>query len=280
MHIDTSSYDTMLHGTCEYLGVTPDALALFFDLTTKKCMNDKCCNGHILNTQISAFVLKNKPTCPLDKALLFHLSRRLNETIITTGTNLFELLTTESPLFNFFNNHQITFKPQDGHLIIFESGNYVSIENTYETGVCYLRSRLGYNNRRKDYCFNGFAFKDLLYKNHYARSLYHGPEFVTQLSAFLKRPDIAEDYFSNSTYYCLEYCVPLDMILFDDKKMKQDKKSHYFITRILNRLFDYANTDPRYLSDNNNLILRLSDGTNIPSQYYCKREYITCQMLS
>ena len=42
---------------------------------------------------------------------------------------------------------------------------------TSEFDVCYLRSRLGYNTGKENYCFNGFAFRDQLMKNLYTRQL-------------------------------------------------------------------------------------------------------------
>ncbi|WP_271714822.1 hypothetical protein [Anaeromicropila herbilytica] len=280
MYIDTHSYDTMLQGTCDCFTIPPSNLSEFFSLTAHKCIQDKCCNGNILAAEIDTFIQQHTTNQYIDEILFFHLGRRLNIKDTLTGNNLLELLTTVTPLSIFLREHNVAFSQRNGHLEIYENGILVSLENTYENGVCYLRSRLGYNIGREDFCFNGFAFKDLVYKNTYAHSLYHGPEFITQLSAFLKRPDIAQDYFANSTYYCFEYCAPLEFVLFDNAdKLNQDEKVHYFLTQLINRLFEYFNTNPKYMFDHDNLVLRLLDNANMPIEYYCGREIITTEML-
>jgi len=281
MYIDTHSYDTMLQGVCDYFTITPFNLLKFFSLTAHKCIQDKCCNGNILAAEIDTFIQQYTTNQYIDEILFFHLSRRLNIKDTLMGNNLFELLTTDTPLSNFLKEHNVTFSQLNGHLEIYEKGILISLKNTYENGVCYLRGRLGYNIGREDFCFNGFAFKDLVYKNSYAHSLYHGPEFITQLSAFLRRPDIAQHYFADSQYYCFEYCAPLELVLFDNAdKLSQDEKVLYFITQLLNRLFEYFNTNPKYMFDHSNPVLRLLDHANMPVEYYCSRENITSEMLS
>lgn len=280
MYIDTHSYDTMLKGACDYFNVTSLELLNFFITTADICIHEKCCNGDLLNDEIDKFIKQNTPKQNIDKILFFHLGRRLNSGDTIGGNNLYELLTNETPLSNFLAKHNVTFSIKDGHLEINENGMQVSLENTFESKVCYLRSRLGYNVGREDFCFNGFAFKDLIYKNHYAINLYQGPEFITQLSSLLKRSDIENDYFDNSTYYCFEYLVPLELILFDNSdKLNQGEKVIYFLEQLLMRLFEYTRTNSEYMFDDDNPILRLADNVNMPNEYYCNREIITFEML-
>jgi hypothetical protein len=270
----------MLKGACDYFTITPPNLLKFFSLTAQKCIQDKCCNGDILSVEIDTFIQHHMTNQCIDEILFFHLGRRLNSNDTLTGNNLFELLTIENPLSIFLKEHNVAFTQQNRHLEVYDNGNLIALENTYENGVCYLRSRLGYNIGREDFCFNGFAFKDLLYKNTYAHSLYNGSEFITQLSTFLRRPEIASDYFADSTYYCFEYCAPLEFVLFDNAdKLSQDEKVNYFLSQLLGRLFEYFNSDPKYMFDHNNPVLRLFDNANMPIEYYCDREVITFEML-
>lgn len=90
--------------------------------------------------------------------------------------------------------------------------------------ACYLRSRLGYNAGLKDYCFNGFAFRDLLMKHFYTRELYYGPEFVQMLSKYLMNENIIKDYFDNSRYYCFTYKLKIKDVLFEKMTSLQTRK--------------------------------------------------------
>jgi len=281
MHIDTHSYDTMLKGACDYFEVTPCSLSNFFIITAHKCIKDKSCDGDILDDEIDTFIQHHMSDQDVDKILFFHLGRRLNDNDEVIGNNLFDLLTTETPVSTFLKEHDVDFFENNGHLEIYEKRIHISLEDTHEKGVCYLRSRLGYNIGRKDFCFNGFAFKDLLYKNNYTKSLYRGPEFIQTLSTFLKRPDIYHDYLIKSTYYCFKYCVPLELVLFDkNDKLCQNKKSTYFLKQLLKRLFKYHNdSESKYMFDHDNSILRLPDNANMSKQHYCGKEVITSEML-
>ena len=68
-----------------------------------------------------------------------------------------------------------------------------------------MKWRLGYYNGREDFCFNGFAFKDLLYRNNYARALSGVPEFLGQLVECLQCREVEWKYMENSEYFCYEY---------------------------------------------------------------------------
>ena len=144
----------------------------------------------------------------------------------------------------------------------------------------YLRIRLGYIRGREDFCFNGFAFKDLLYRNNYTRELFHHPEFIGILAAFLRRKDIQEDYHLSSKYYCYEYCIPIERVFFDSNdKMELADKKVYLINQTMHRLYDYSTQNLKYMFDHENPILRLSDSDSMSEEYFIAREEITIDML-
>ena len=88
-------------------------------------------------------------------------------------------------------------------------------------------------------------------------------------------------YMENSTYYCYEYKLPLSMVMFDDHDTYSDSlKQKYLISCVLQRLYQYQTSNPRYMFDHDNPILRLPDDYTIPSNYYVGREMITLDMLS
>ena len=154
------------------------------------------------------------------------------------------------------------------------------LENTSQKHIPYLRWRLGHTANRIDFCFNGFLLKDLLYRNSYARELYNGPEFIGVLANFLKRRDIRTDFFTNSIYYCLEYCVPLEKVMFDDSENLSGKdKQIYLLNRILNRLYEYHTTDIQYMFDYDNSVIRLADDDTMYGKYYITKEKIDWNML-
>ena len=121
---------------------------------------------------------------------------------------------------------------------------------------------MGYNSGREDYCFNGFAFKDLLYKNSYARELEDVPEFIGVLATFLKDRTIGTDYYEQSTYYCYEYLIPIEIAY-----------------QVIHRLHDYHYSNSKYMYDNDNPILRLGDFCTMDAKYFVKKEIVTTEML-
>jgi len=143
-----------------------------------------------------------------------------------------------------------------------------------------MKSRLGYL-AIKDFCFNGFAFKDLLYKNLYAQRLSGVPEFVGGLIECLGCRELGHYFMSNSAYYCYEYRIPIDRVIFDGHNLNStDLKQRHLIRCVLERLSYYADTDIRNMRDYKNPILRLSDDDILPSNYFVKKERITVDPLS
>lgn len=281
MHIDTHSFETMKETLCQYFDIKADQLLDFFHLLDSDCIKGGFFNGDILDDGIDRFVAEHIPANKIDEILFFHLGRRLNLAHdIFSGDNLFDALTTKNELSCFLKEHEITFIPEGNQLNILFKGRMIPLENTFRDGVSYLRRRLGYNQGRGDYCFNGFAFKDLLYRNIYATNLFDGPELIQSLASFFRYPDLKADYVQKSTYYCLEYLIPLRIVLFDKNDcLSQEEKNEYFLNQIVNRLFKYSTTDKRYLTDDDNPILRLTDDDTLHEEYLVCKEEITLDML-
>ncbi len=281
MYIDTHTKETMENSICSYLCVTPKDLYDLFEFAGSEAQQDKFIDGDKLNNIFNSFIKAHLPSTAIDEILFFHLSRRLNtEKDSSLGNNLFDLLSTKNAMTLFLKEHDVEFEVCDKHLNLLYKGKEVSLEDTNREHIPYLRWRLGHNERRIDFCFNGFLLKDLLYRNHYARELYDVPEFIGVLATFLKRRDIGTDYFENSKYYCFEYCVPLEKIMFDDdEKLDIKEKEIYLLNQILNRLYEYYTSDIRYMFDHDNPIIRLTDSDTMDEKYFITKEKITWDML-
>ena len=239
-------------------------------------------NGNIFEEIVNDFIKSHRLCEQVDRILFFHLGHRLNQSDFSVeGRNLFELLTTDNEFSSFLKKYEITFTSSSGvGLDLIYNGKLKSLDRSSTPEVCYLRNRLGYNVGREDYCFNGFAFRDLIFKNHYARDLFYGPEFLSVLSRFLQCNKVVEDYNAQSQYYCFDYCVPFDSILFDDDdKMSKIEKESYFIKQIIKRLYDYSQHDARYVFDHDNPILRLSDTATMKEEFFIRKEEIHSTML-
>lgn len=281
MYIDTHTKVTMETSICSYLNVTLKDLIDLFEFAGNEAQQEYFIDGDKLNDIFNSFIETHISSQELDEVLFFHLSRRLNTAKdCNCGDNLFKLLSTENAMTSFLKEHDVEFAVCDKHLNLIYEGKDISLENTSQEHIPYLRWRLGHNANRIDFCFNGFLLKDLLYRNSYARELYDVPEFIGVLANFLKRRDIGTDFFTNSTYYCLEYCVPLEKVMFDDSENLSGKdKQIYLLNRILNRLYEYHTTDIQYMFDHDNPVIRLADDDTMYGKYYITKEIIDWNML-
>lgn len=264
MHLKTYSKELMECSICNYLNITKETLYEFFQKVSSR-------------NEFNAFITSHLPEKQIDQILFFHLSRRLDSAQDSfVGYNLFELLSTKNALSEFLNRHGVQFAPCDGHLNLYHRGSLIPLESLEEDPVPYLKWRLGYIETEKDFCFNGFAFKDLLYsRNGSIQQFRNAPEFVNMLAMFLKRSDLGEAYFKNSKYYCFEYCVPIDRVLFDDaSKMSLNSKKVYLVNQVLHRLYDYFSSKDEYMHDDDNPVLRLLDNEHMPEKYFVKREIV------
>lgn len=281
MFINTHSEISMKKSVCELFGISIRNLSELLKMISVKASKDCYFDGDIFNEIVDNFIKSHLSTKKINQVLFFHLSRRLNSANNTfLGNNLFDLLTTENVFSDFLKKHSVRFSPCNNHIEMYYNGDLVTLENTYESNVCYLRSRLGYNKGREDFCFNGFAFKDLLYRNSYSRELSDVPEFIGVLATFLKCKNIGTDYYLNSRYYCFEYCIPMERVFFDnDDKMSLECKMVYILNQVIQRLYDYSVTDLKYMYDHENPVLRLSDSDTMLEKYFVTREEITSDML-
>ncbi len=281
MYIDTHTKETMEISICSYLGVTFKDLFDLFEFAGNEAQQDQFVDGGKLNDVFNSFIETHIPSQELDEVLFFHLSRRLNTSNdCNAGNNLFELLSRENAITHFLKEHDVEFSVCDKYLKLIYKGSEVSLEDTNQEYIPYLRWRLGHNTNRIDFCFNGFLLKDLLYRNNYARELYDVPEFIGILADFLKCRSIGTDFFENSTYYCFEYCVPLEKIVFDDdEKLNSKEKQVYLLNRILNRLYEYYTLDIEYIFDHENPVIRLADSDTMDEKYFVAKEKISWDML-
>lgn len=281
MYIDTHSRTSMEQSICDYFHVSEYELRDLFVKAGKSAQVDYYFDCVKFDKAVNRFISSHMQNSAIDQVLFYHLSRRLNSVQnFSLGSNLFDLLSSENAVTDFLKSHDVEFRPCKEHLDLIYKGKVVSLEDTERQNVPYLRWRLGHNKGHIDYCFNGFLLKDLIYRNNYARELYDVPEFIGILATFLERWDIGKNYFENSRYYCFVYCIPIDKIMFDgNDKLSDDTKSKYLLNQVLHRLYDYSVSDIRYMSDHDNLVIRLADSDTMQEGYFVSSEEINIEML-
>lgn len=279
MFIDTHTKDSMENSICSILEITKDELNNFLITIQDKVQNGTTFYWDVFYELVDDFVNKHYNEQKIDEILFFHLSRRLNSANDELcSLPLIELLTTQNEFSNFLADHSITFEIVDNALEIFHCGQYKTLDKNDESYCNYLKGRLGHYQGSEDFCVNGFAFKDLLYKHHYTRDLSQVPEFIDQLAQFLDFRILGEDYYENSKYYCFEYLVPINEVKFDEaEKLNLDEKQVYLI-KTIHWLYDYTRSGGRYISVDNNPILRLDDDVIMQDIYFQDKEEITIDM--
>ncbi|MFR9070375.1 MAG: hypothetical protein ACLVIU_08455 [Paraclostridium sp.] len=282
MYIDTHTKDTIQESVCRIFNIEVRELEELFKRARTESHTGMITDGEKLDSVLNKFIDCRMSNENIGQILFFHIGRRLNSAEdCVEGKNLFELLSTKNAMSVFLKNHEVTFKPKDGHLDLYYKDKLISLEDTERQYVPYLRWRLGYNRNRIDYCFNGFMFRDLLLKNNYVRSLYYAPEFISSLALFLGHSTMKKDYLENSEYYCFEYLVPIDKVYFDnDETLQNTDKQKYLLNQVLHRLYNYYVTESRYMFDHDNAIIRLSDYDVMQEEYFVTKEKITLEMLT
>lgn len=276
MYIDTHSRESMEGSVCKIFRMHPLELREKLMLIDKSASDD---DDYI--AQVDQFIAERVTDYP-DEILFFHLARRLHGTEDETeGRNLADLLLSENPFSVFMKKYGIEFFKGKQHIEVSYQGKIVDWDKCWHGNSSYMKSRLGYFKGREDFCFNGFAMKDLLYRNSYARELSGVPEFLGQLVECLQCKNVGWKYVESSEYFCYEYKLPISVVMFDDHDKYSDSlKQRYLLRCVLQRLYQYQTSNPRYMFDHDNPILRLADDYTIPSQYYVGREKITSEMLT
>ena len=281
MLIDTRTKDSMIASLAAYLDVTEDELFQYIEYAADKAQQDGWAfNTDIFEEELLSIFSDLQPEEQIDEVYVYHLTRRLNGSIEDKSSdNLKSLLLKESPISIFLRQYGISFIEKDSHPVIVFNSKQISLEDIFESDVCYLRSRLGYNTGREDYCFNGFALHDLLMKNTYTRQLYDGPEFLDVLSRYLSISGLKKMYCENSKYYCFTYKMTIDEIIFDNReKLGNEEKVDYLLAQIAMRIMSYMQNN-RYQYDHNNPIIRIADDACVPESKIVNIEEITLEMI-
>ena len=281
MVIDTTSREGMESSLAHLMGVSVPELYQYIEAAADSAIEGQWCfNQDLFDKAMEDFYSDMIEQELPDEILFFHLSRRLNGSENEISYNLKELLTSNNSFSDFLNAHQITFRKGAGNRIILcYRDRQISLENTMSTDVCYLRSRLGYNSGREDFCFNGFAFRDLLMKNQYTRRLQGCPELLKCLERYLRIKGLTEHYAEKSEYYCFMYKFPIEHVIFDGKDdLTVEKKQFHLLNQVAYRLYQYSR-DSRYIYDHDNPILRLKDDANASIDYMVSTEIITPDMI-
>ena len=262
MYIDTHSRESMEESICSILHMHPIELRNQLRIIDNTSADD---DDYI--HRLDLFIAEHVDTYP-DEILLFHLARRLHGTEASKeGRNLADLLLTDNPFSLFLKNYNIEFIKGEQHIDVRYKGNIVDWDKCWKGNASYMKSRLGYFKGREDFCFNGFAMKDLLYRNSYARELSGVPEFLGQLIECLQCSNVGRKYMDESDYYCYEYRLPLSIVMFDDHDDYSDAlKQRYLLRCVLQRIYQYQISNPRFMYDHDNPILRLADDYTIPSE--------------
>ncbi len=281
MLIDTRTKESMIASFATYLDVTEDELFQYIEYAADKAQQDSWAfNTDIFEGELLSIFSDLQPEEQIDEIYVYHLTRRLNGSIEDKSSdNLKSLLLKESPISSFLRQYGISFIEKGSHPVIVLNNNQISLEDTFESDVCYLRSRLGYNTGREDYCFNGFALRDLLMKNTYTRQLYDGPEFLDVLSRYLSIVGLKKMYCENSKFYCFTYKMTIDEIIFDNRdKLGNEEKVDYLLIQIAMRIMSYMQNS-RYQYDHDNPIVRISDDACVPESKIVNIEEITLEMI-
>lgn len=282
MIIDTRTIEGIISSLTHYLDITADELFDYIDYAAAKAQEKSLMfDSRIFQRELLSIFSDLQPEESIDEIYVYHLTRRLNSSVDEhSTTNLKELLLKPSAVSSFLREHNVEFVERDNHPVIIYNGVALQLKNTFEPKVGYLRGRLGYDCSYADYCFNVFSLKDSLYKNSYAKSLFYCPEFIDNISEYLKNPRIKNDYFNNSTYYCYTYKLNFDVILFDgNETLSGEEKTDYFLTQLCNRLMIFADSGSDGISDEDNPIIRLHDETSVSPSHFVQKEIITWEML-
>lgn len=282
MVIDTTSREGMENALSNLMGVSVPELYQFIKQAAESAREDsEWFNQEAFDKAMERFYSGTIKQALPDEILFFHLTRRLIGSENETSYNLQELLTSENIFSEFLKAHRITFRKGPGNrILLYYNERQIGLSNTKNNDVCYLRSRLGYVSRQKDFCFNGFAFRDLLMKNQYTRQLQYCPEIVERLERYLSVKNLVNDYEDKSQYYCFKYKFPMEKVVFDRKeRLSAEEKQFHLLNQVAYRLYQYRSVEPCYPRDDDNPKLRLKDDDKAPKEYLVSTEIILPSMI-
>lgn len=262
MYINSVSTIELINSLCQIFNVSDEKL--YSDLSN---IAYNSADDDMLQDNIVKYIKSNMVNKP-NKILLFHLSRRLDNTDNDlTGYSLIHLLTSKNSYSDFLLKYNLSFKYNKEHIEIYHYNQKIKLNDNINNDI-YLMRRLGYFNNIKDFCFNGFIINPLIGDNLYNSSLSLGSELVQSLSELINNKSMVDDYISNSTYYCLEYLVPIDLIIFDENPTLDNKsKITYMIKRYIDFFISYFVFQQREKT-NTDIEIRLHDYDNLSSEYY------------
>ena len=268
MYLDTHTRKAMKSSICMYLGIDYGELENIFGNIYEGDKEWRQCLKNMVNT---CSTIDN-----IDEILLFHFSRRLNSNEDVSSYNLYDLLLKETAISSFLKQYDISFKMGAEHLELVYKGTLKVFENSHDPKVSYIKMRMGYFKNSLDYCVNGLAFGDLIYRNRYCKSLFNGPEFLTCLLQAIEREDVLMQYIESSKYYCLEYKIPIEEVIFCDREeLSLLEKKKKIVFEVLKRLYNYYVQGNDYcIDDEDNPLLRLEDSDNIESKYFVSKKEI------
>lgn len=276
MYINTRTNTDIIKSLEKLFSVSKMELEVFvIDLKRRKQMNYQFDEDYIDNLIDSYVSEKNQGQLVIDDVLFYHLSSRLNSTDnINTSLTLLDLLTTANDFSKLLIKHNIIIQDIDNQLEIFFNEKHILLDKTHLPCCCYLRNRLGHNKGEKDYCVNGFLFKEYLKENDYYKRLNEVPEFIDQLCQYLAYRALGEEYYKNSSFYCFTYLIPLEEIIFDGLPSLTSKldKQNYILRTIFHRLIYTYKEGNENNHDIDNPIIRLNDFTNINEDKFITKE--------
>ena len=142
MLIDTRTKESMIASLAAYLDVTEDELFQYIGYAADKAQQDSWAfNTDIFEGELLSIFSDLQPEEQIDEIYVYHLTRRLNGSIEDKSSdNLKSLLLKESPISSFLRQYGISFIEKDIHPVIVLNNNQISLEDTFESDVCYLRS--------------------------------------------------------------------------------------------------------------------------------------------
>ena len=227
MYLDTTTFENTRHCVAECIGMEPDALSL--KLTAIR-QSPRKQDAVFIEQEFEKLLQLHPIVKPIDKVLMFHLSRR-SKNSDPSCQNLRDLLIGPSAVSRFLQQFEISFRLESDclHLI------YRNQERNIPASE-HLACRFGTNDEPGDYCVNGFAFRSTIPQSPYYTQLRNGPEFLIELCDFLNRPDILEAYQANSAYFCVPYLCSIKDVFFDIGSMRSPGCSRDFILQALKYL--------------------------------------------